>query len=108
MPLPVELAGEWELNFPPHWGAPAQVKLPKLISWTDHENKGVKYFSGTATYVKEIEIPADRLGAGRSLWLNLGIVKNLTEVFVNGKPLGILWKPPFRMNITARGQARQK
>ncbi|MCX6895502.1 MAG: glycosyl hydrolase [Verrucomicrobia bacterium] len=104
VPALVELTGEWELNFPPNWGAPAAVTLPKLISWPEHADKGVKYFSGTATYAKEMEIPADRLGAGCSLWLNLGTVKNLAEVSLNGKPLGILWKPPFRVDVT--GAAR--
>jgi len=100
VPKPVEVSGPWELNFPPNWGAPAQVSLPKLISWTAHADSGVKYFSGTATYVKEVEIPAGMLGDGHSLWLDLGTVKNLAEVSVNGKPLGILWKPPFRVDIT--------
>jgi len=98
---PGELSGPWELTFPPNWGAPARINLPKLISWTEHADSGVKYFSGTATYVKEVEISAEMLRAGHSLWLNLGQVKNLAEVSVNGKPLGILWKPPFRVNITA-------
>ena len=101
---PIEIAGPWDLNFPPNWGAPAQVILPTLASWTENTNSGVKYFSGTATYTKEIEIPADRLGANhslRTLWLDLGKVKNLAEVFVNGQPLGILWKPPFRVDISS-------
>jgi len=100
---PIKIAGPWDLNFPPNWGAPAQVTLPTLTSWTENTNSGVKYFSGTATYTKEIEIPADRLGANhslRSLWLDLGQVKNLAEVFVNGQPLGILWKPPFRVELS--------
>ena len=100
VPKPIELAGPWELNFPPNWGAPAQINLPQLISWTEHADKGVKYFSGTATYVKEVEISAEMLGIGRALWLNLGQVKNLAEVCVNGKPLGVLWKPPFCVNIS--------
>ena len=65
----------------------------------------MKYFSGTATYVKEVEIPAEMLGTGHSLWLNLGQVKNIAEVSVNGKPLGILWKPPFRVDITGAAKA---
>jgi hypothetical protein len=60
----------------------------------------VKYFSGTATYEKEIEIPAERLREDRELWLDLGRVKNFAEVSLNGNPLGILWKPPFRVNVT--------
>jgi hypothetical protein len=101
VPAPQAVAGEWTLNFPPNWGAPASVTLDKLISWTDHTNRGVKYFSGTASYEKDIHISADRLQAGRELWLDLGTVKNFAEVYLNGQNLGILWKPPFRANLTA-------
>jgi len=101
LPAPQEIAGEWNLNFPPNWGAPPTVTLDKLISWTDHTNNGVRYFSGTATYEKEIEIPAGRLAAGRELWLDLGALKNFAEVSLNGQSFGVLWKPPFRVNLTA-------
>ena len=97
---PQEVTGAWDLSFPPNWGAPPSVTLDKLISWTSHTNDGIRYFSGTATYEKEIEIPADRLAAGRELWLDLGAVKNFAEVSLNGQGFGVLWKPPFRVNIT--------
>jgi hypothetical protein len=32
--------------------------------------------------------------------LDLGRVKEIAEVSVNGKPLGILWKPPFQADVT--------
>ena len=105
MPAPQEVTGAWKLNFPPHWGAPPWVTMDKLSSWTDNTNDGVRYFSGTAAYEKEIEIPADRLVAGRELWLDLGAVKDFAEVSLNGHDFGVLWKPPFRLNIT--GVARQ-
>ncbi len=101
LPAAQEISGEWNLFFPTNWGAPPSVALEKLISWTDCTNDGVRYFSGTATYEKEIEIPAERLAAGRELWLNLGAVKNFAEVSVNGQNFGVLWKPPFRVNITS-------
>jgi hypothetical protein len=101
LPAPLEVTGAWNLSFPPDWGAPPSVTLDKLISWTDHTNDGVRYFSGTATYEKEIEIPAGRLTAGRELWIDLGTVKNFAEVSLNGQNLGVLWKPPFRVNVTA-------
>ena len=101
LPAPQELTGDWNLSFPPNWGAPPSIKLEQLISWTGHTNDGVRYFSGTATYEKEIEITAERLTAGRELWLDLGAVKNFAEVSLNGKSLGVLWKPPFRVNITS-------
>jgi hypothetical protein len=101
LPAPQEISGAWNLSFPPNWGAPPSVMLDALISWTDHTNAGVRYFSGTATYEKEIEIPAERLSGGRELWLDLGTVKNFAAVTLNGQDLGVLWKPPFRVNITA-------
>ncbi len=104
VPAPQEVTGAWTLNFPPNWGAPASVTLNQLISWTDHTNPDVKYFSGTASYEKDLDIPADRLQAGRELWLDLGTVKNFAEVSLNGRDFGVLWKPPFRVNLTAAAQ----
>ncbi len=101
VPAALEVTGPWEVAFPPHWGAPEKITLPGLMSWTDSPESGVKYFSGTATYVKDIEIPESLFANNNRLWLNLGTVKNLAEVSVNGKPLGILWKPPFRADITS-------
>jgi hypothetical protein len=98
---PLELAGPWELRFPPKWGAPESVTLERLISWTQHADEGVKHFSGTATYVKEFDMPAALSGQGKTLYLDLGIVKNLAEVTVNGRNLGVLWKSPFRLDVSA-------
>jgi len=104
VPAPQAITGGWKLSFPPNWGAPPAVVLDSLTSWSAHTNAGVRYFSGTATYEKDIEISAPRLGADRELWLDLGAVKNLAEVSLNGKNLGVLWKPPFRVQLT--GAAR--
>jgi len=98
VPGPMEIHGPWTLQFPPKWGAPAEITLDKLISWTEYPDAGVKYFSGTATYRKMLNIPADRMG--KELCLDLGVVKELAEVVLNGHNLGVLWKPPFRVNIT--------
>lgn len=101
LPDPREITGAWDLSFPPGWGAPPSVTLDKLISWTEHTNAGVRFFSGTATYEKEIEISAERLGSGREVWLDLGAVKNFAEVSLNGQSFGVLWKPPFRVDVTS-------
>ena len=101
LPAPQEVTGPWNLGFPPNWGAPPSVTLDKLISWTDHTDDGVRCFSGTATYEKDIEISADRLNAGAELWLDLGTVKNFAEASLDGQDFGVLWKPPFRVNITS-------
>ncbi len=100
IPPPIAVTGSWELNFPPGWGAPERITLDDLQSWTESTNAGVKYFSGTASYRKEVLIPKKAFGSNRQLWLNLGQVKNFAEVSLNGVDLGILWRPPFRVNIT--------
>jgi hypothetical protein len=100
IPSPLTLGGEWQLGFPPKLGAPASAIFDHLMSWTEWANDGVKYFSGTATYRKDVEIPGEYFGTGRKIVLDLGLVKNLAEVTLNGKSLGILWKEPFRVDIT--------
>ncbi|HEY3443692.1 MAG TPA: glycosyl hydrolase [Paludibaculum sp.] len=94
------LDGAWNVAFQPERGAPARITLDKLASWSESADKGVKYFSGTATYTKTVDAPADWFKTGAQVWLDLGDVKNLAEVSVNGKPLGILWRAPFRANVT--------
>ena len=100
LPSPLTLDGEWHLSFPPRLGAPATATFDHLMSWTESSDEGVKYFSGTATCETEVEIPAEYIGDGRRLFLDLGTVKNLAEVWLNGIPLGVLWKEPFRVEIT--------
>lgn len=100
LPKALEITGAWEVNFPPGWGAPEKAVFEKLISWTEHSDEGIKYFSGTARYVKEIEIPKDMLGKDRAVYLDLGDVQVIARVKLNGKDLGILWKKPYQVEIT--------
>ncbi len=94
------LEGAWDLSFPAGRGAPPSVTLDKLSSWSDNQDLGVKYFSGTATYTKTIKAPADWFHKGVEQWIDLGDVKNLAEVLVNGKSLGIVWHAPYRVDVT--------
>ncbi len=70
------------------------------MSWTDSTDTGVKYFSGVGTYAKTIQAPADWFKPGASLWIDLGDVKNLAEVSVNGVSLGMVWHAPYRVDVT--------
>jgi hypothetical protein len=92
--------GSWDVAFQPDRGAPPKITLDKLTSWTESSDDGVKYFSGTATYTKTLNAPASWFKSGTRLWIDLGDVKNLAEVSVNGKPLGIVWKMPYRVDAT--------
>ena len=100
VPSPLELSGSWHLTFPPKLGAPAEATFDRLISWSDSDNDGIKYFSGTAVYEKNFTLPGNFQDKSRRVFLDLGNVKNLVEVVLNGKSLGILWKEPFRIEIT--------
>jgi len=101
VPNPVEIGGGWTLRFPPGWGAPASVQLDRLLSWTDHPDPGVRYFSGTAEYQKEFDIPEGVFGPDTALYLNLGRVHCLAEVTLNDANLGVWWKPPLAMDISS-------
>jgi len=93
--------GPWDLSFQADRGAPSKITLDKLASWSDNADEGVKYFSGTGTYAKTIQAPADWFKRGTRLSIDLGEVKNLAEISVNGKPLGIVWKTPYRVDVDA-------
>jgi hypothetical protein len=99
VPEPVELTGSWEVNFTPGQGAPENVMFDKLISWSSSPDEGIRYFSGTATYKKQVILSENPVQSGHSLELNLGSVQVIAEVIVNGKNLGILWKAPFKVNL---------
>jgi hypothetical protein len=95
----IEVAGPWKLRFPPSWGAPPQVWVEKLKSWTEFEDPGVRYFSGTATYQTSLQLTEEQLGADHSLWLDLGEVHEVANVLVNGKEAEIVWKAPYTVRV---------
>jgi hypothetical protein len=99
------VSGPWDLAFEPGRGAPAGITLDKLESWSDDANAGIKYYSGAGSYTKTLDVPKEWLTKDAQLWLDLGDVKNLAEVTLNGKALGTFWHAPFRVNLT--GQVRE-
>jgi hypothetical protein len=96
-----KLEGPWKLTFQPDRGAPSSITVATLASWSDSSDAGVKYFSGAGTYTKTIQAPAGWFKKGARLWIDLGDVKNLAAVTVNGKDLGIVWHSPYRVDATA-------
>ena len=95
-PAPVAVTGPWTVKFTPGWGAPTAVPFDKLISWPEHSDPGIRYYSGTARYSTQVDVPA-----GRDWTLDLGEVREIAEVWANGKPLGVLWKRPFTVSLGA-------
>ena len=100
VPSPTTLAGPWTVRFPDGLGAPDRVTWTALKSWTQHDHPGIRHFSGIARYETEFEIPRQWLQEDRRLLLDLGRLWAVGEVWLNGKPLGIVWKPPYRLEIS--------
>jgi hypothetical protein len=93
-----ELDGPWEVAFDPKWGGPEKVTFASLEDWTRRPEDGIRFYSGMATYRKTFDAPAGPVGRRR--YLDLGVVKNLARVRLNGRDLGILWCAPWRVEIT--------
>jgi hypothetical protein len=98
---PLVVTGPWRVEFPSGSGAPSAIELAELASLHLHAEAGVRYFSGTATWRKEIEIaPGSVTARDRALFLDLGQVEVIAEPSLNGQPLGVLWARPFVVDVT--------
>jgi len=91
------VGGPWTVRFDPKWGGPSSVEFPELVDWRNRPEDGIKYYSGTATYFNTVRVNAR---PGQRVFLDLGGVKEVAEVRVNGKAMGILWTRPYRVEIT--------
>jgi len=95
------LDGPWQVAFDPKWGGPANITFDKLQDWTTRLEEGIKFYSGTAVYKKEFELPAN-IGPDKNgkVYLNLGEVHDMARVKLNGKDLGVVWTAPWRVDIS--------
>lgn len=91
----------WQVGFKPGWDAPATATFEKLIDWTKSTDIGIKYYSGTAAYTTQFPVQKGLIGADRHIYLDLGKVSIFASVKLNGKSLGTLWKPPYRVDVTS-------
>jgi len=92
--VPVDtLGGAWRVSFDPKWGGPAAVEFAALTDWTHRAEDGIRHYSGTAVYRKTFDAPAG------AIVLDLGDVRELASVRLNGHSLGIVWAPPFQVDV---------
>ncbi|MGC9198417.1 MAG: glycosyl hydrolase [Acidobacteriaceae bacterium] len=89
----------WTLSFPAGWGAPLSMPVLSFQSWTASGNPNVRYFSGTATYHTTLQVGRDLMTPQHELWLNLGDVREIATVKVNGVAVQTLWRAPFVARI---------
>ena len=114
LPAPIDLSAGWKVSF----ANGPQVTMDRLRSWTDEE--ATRFFSGVATYAKEVTVPGDLLGGGLAWRLDLGEgtpvpagrsragmqawleppVREAAVVYLNGRRAGSVWCPPFAVEVT--------
>jgi hypothetical protein len=95
----IPVKGKWTVKFQPGRLAPESVQWGELIDWTSSQHPGIKYFSGTATYSVQFEIPVSAAG---DYWLDLGKVCEVGEVSIDTHDLGTAWTYPFRVKVPAK------
>lgn len=94
------IEGKWKVSFQKGRGAPKEsIEFSNLVSFTTRNEEGIKYFSGIATYKNSFNLKA--VTKNQVVQIDLGEVKNLAEVYVNGKKAATLWKQPFMTDITS-------
>jgi hypothetical protein len=98
-PSPLAIDGPFELRFPFGWDAPPSVVMAELTPWNESPDEGVRYYSGVATYQKKFTLAQMPAKNQRAL-LDLGEVREVAEVYLNGRPLGIRCWPPYRFDVS--------
>ncbi|HEX6427503.1 MAG TPA: glycosyl hydrolase, partial [Niastella sp.] len=95
------LRNSWMVSFDSTKGGPRQpVVFEQLKDWSTDNNNAIKYYSGTAVYSTTIDFKSDGDVIWSKVWLDVGKVANIAEVYVNGKSCGVIWTAPYRVDIT--------
>jgi hypothetical protein len=99
-PPALDLAGSWEVRFPRGWDVPVRQQFGSLHSWTDATNEATRSFSGIAAYAKLVEVPSERLSSGQRVLLDLGEVREVARVYLNGREAGLSSFTPHLLDVT--------
>ncbi len=98
---PMELNTDWNVSFAPKLDSVFKLSFPTLSDFSLSDNEQVKYFSGTATYTKNIQLNNTFIQANQRIKLDLGVMNNqLADITINGKKLGIIWYAPYIIDVT--------
>ncbi len=95
----IPVSGSWNVYFDPQWGGPEMIVFDELKSWTEFQNEGIKYYSGSAVYEKIFRIEKKET-EGKNAVLCLGNLHEMAIVTLNGHRFGLCWAPPYKINVT--------
>ncbi|WP_294081417.1 glycosyl hydrolase [Proteiniphilum sp. UBA5384] len=97
----IDISKSWQVQFDPNWGAPKEsILFEDLADWRSHEDIGIKFYSGTATYKNKFVLTPEQVNSPAEMFIDLGRIEIMAKVFINEIECGIAWKPPYRVNIT--------
>ena len=111
----IDLSSNWRVSFA---GGQQSHLIDSLRSWT--EDQATRYFSGVATYEKEITVPPAMFQKGLRVRLDFGDgqpiapqpmrngmrtwfdapVRDAAVIFVNDRRVGSVWCPPYSLDVT--------
>jgi hypothetical protein len=99
-PAALELTGSWEVRFPRGWEVPVRQEFVTLRSWTDSTDAATRSFSGIAAYAKQFRVTGDPPPPGQRVLLDLGEVREVARVFLNGQEAGLSSFAPHVLDVT--------
>ncbi len=97
---PLQIDGSWEVEFLQEHDYQATHIFDKLSDWKENTDDNIKYYSGTAIYRKTFSVDEDFIKENKRYSLDLGDVKIVAQVKLNGSNIGVDWMPPFKLDIT--------
>jgi hypothetical protein len=96
----IDITDNWDISFNPDMGGPKSHQIETLTSWTDIDNEGIKYYSGSASYSRDFSVAEENLSKETKAFIAFEDIQEMARVFVNGNDCGIVWTPPYKTNIT--------
>jgi hypothetical protein len=100
-PAVINLDGTWNLRFTDGRGVVPSFTLNKLVSLSSVDAINVRAYSGQITYEKPFTFRYGRQPMnGKRIFLDLGSVEEVAEVWLNNKMLGVAWTKPYRFDVT--------
>ncbi|MBP3726153.1 MAG: hypothetical protein J6I60_02930 [Bacteroidaceae bacterium] len=98
-PETIALNANWTVRFQSSYGVDTTLTMPALRDWTSYADADLRYFGGRGLYSNTFRLSKQQVN--RRVYLELEGLHNICTVQVNGKAVGGLWTPPYRLNITA-------